>query len=614
MVIARPGRMVAVALAMLGLPIGQSVAYAQNPACPSAASSTAISCTYGPTGAEQTYTVPTGVTAVTVTAIGAHGGFGNNFAGGGLGATVTATVSLPAGTTTLYVEVGTAGGNDNGFAAGGFNGGGFTNFGGGGGGASDVRTCSTGVCSDLSANDTRLVVAGGGGGGGGGSPGCGNTGGRAGDASVTGPGAGGPSQTCPGPGGNGGFGGTGPVGQGGDAGGVAGGGGGGYRGGGAGANGLSIGGGGGAGSSFWMSDAIRTSISEDATGTSQIVITQATATATTVSSSANPSTVGEPVTYMATVSPRPDGGTVTFSDEAGTIAGCDSRPVDTNTGKATCQVTYSVPATHTITAVYAGDDAFITSTSSPLTQQVVPAAPSPSPTPSPTPSPAPTPAPASLELRAPGLSVFGHAGSKARCRMHEGRIRSCRIRVLHGRRLLAVGRASSAERRVLTVRLRLGTYGRRLLARRLSGVSVRLRARAATSGGTRWASARTRALLGVERFRTPPGSFAPNHASLTERGSRFLRGLRGKLIAVRTLRCDGYTAIARPHSLVAGPLSLQRAQLLCVALRRLAAGSPRVRAVGHGASLPLASNATESGRAVNRRVEVTVVHRARAGG
>jgi hypothetical protein len=40
-----------------GLWLGQAVAPAANP-CPSAASSTANSCTYAATGAERTYAVP----------------------------------------------------------------------------------------------------------------------------------------------------------------------------------------------------------------------------------------------------------------------------------------------------------------------------------------------------------------------------------------------------------------------------------------------------------------------------------------------------------------------------------------------------------------------------
>ena len=241
--------------------LGQSVAYGANPACPSAALSTATSCTFAATGAEQTYTVAAGVSVVTISAIGAHGGFGNNFVQGGKGAAVTATVPVPAGTGTLYVEVGTPGGNDNLNGFGGFNGGGASGDAGGGGGASDVRTCSRIVCTDLSVTDTRLVVAGGGGGGGSGAPGCGNHGGQAGDSSVSGPGVGGAGSNVANvcfPGDNGGFGGSGGANGGGGAF-VGAGGGGGYVGGGGGGEATFNGGGGGAGSSFWISGAINTS-------------------------------------------------------------------------------------------------------------------------------------------------------------------------------------------------------------------------------------------------------------------------------------------------------------------------------------------------------------------
>jgi Bacterial Ig-like domain (group 3) len=232
------------------------------------------------------------------------------------------------------------------------------------------------VCTDLSLDDTRLVVAGGGGGGGSGAPGCGNHGGQAGDSSVSGPGGGGAADTCSAvaAGGNGGFGGSGSA-NGGAGGFISAGGGGGYVGGGGGAEGTFDGGGGGAGSSFWIPSATDTSRGEDTTGMAQVVITQASATSTMVSSSPNPSAVRGEAIYTATVSPTPDGGTVAFEEGSATIPGCGSQPVDPTTGTATCQVTYGSTGTHTVTAVYSGDAAFVTSTSSPV-QHVVAAAPS----------------------------------------------------------------------------------------------------------------------------------------------------------------------------------------------------------------------------------------------
>ncbi|MFZ4656017.1 MAG: InlB B-repeat-containing protein, partial [Caldilineaceae bacterium] len=115
--------------------------------------------TFNFTGAAQQFTVPAGVTSVTIQADGAQG---NDFAaGGGEGGTVQATISVTPGET-LYVYVGGQGGARTGGdgGAGGFNGGGAGGsgvLGGyGGGGASDVRQGGNGLAN-------RAVVAGGGG-------------------------------------------------------------------------------------------------------------------------------------------------------------------------------------------------------------------------------------------------------------------------------------------------------------------------------------------------------------------------------------------------------------------------------------------------------------------
>lgn len=113
------------------------------------------------TGAEQTFTVPDGISHVTVDAIGAKGAdFSSHFrpGPGGRGAEVVATLPVTAGAT-LYVFVGGNGNFSNTTGAGGFNGGGageFTNA--NGGGASDVRVGADDV-------NHRVIVAAGGGAG-----------------------------------------------------------------------------------------------------------------------------------------------------------------------------------------------------------------------------------------------------------------------------------------------------------------------------------------------------------------------------------------------------------------------------------------------------------------
>jgi hypothetical protein len=94
------------------------------------------------------------------------------------------------------------------------------------------------------------------------------------------------------------------------------------------------------------------------------------ATTTTVTSSANPSRAGTPVTYTATVSPAPDGGTVAFTDGGTTITGCTAQPVNTSTGKATCTTTPRTAGAHNIVAAFTGTSTYANSTSATITQVV----------------------------------------------------------------------------------------------------------------------------------------------------------------------------------------------------------------------------------------------------
>jgi len=102
----------------------------------------------------------------------------------------------------------------------------------------------------------------------------------------------------------------------------------------------------------------------------------------------------------------------------------------------------------------------------------------------------------------------------------------------------------------------------------------------------------------------------PGDATLTARGRGFLRGLRGNLVAVAGLRCDGHSADADGTKARRDPISLARAAVICAGLRRLGVRAPP-KLVGHGDADPIASNDSQSGRAENRRVAVTVTHRPR---
>lgn len=93
-----------------------------------------------------------------------------------------------------------------------------------------------------------------------------------------------------------------------------------------------------------------------------------TATTTTVTSSANPSVWGQPVTFTATVSSTPaaSGGMVTFKDGTTTIGS----PVGLTNGTASITTAALAVGNHSITAVYSGATGFTGSTSAALSQRV----------------------------------------------------------------------------------------------------------------------------------------------------------------------------------------------------------------------------------------------------
>ncbi len=97
-------------------------------------------------------------------------------------------------------------------------------------------------------------------------------------------------------------------------------------------------------------------------------------TSVSLSASPNPSTVKQQVTYTATVSPAPGGGTVAFADDGLPVTGCGAVPLSVATGVAACAApAYLAIGSHAITVSYSGAADFAGSTSPALTQVVNPA-------------------------------------------------------------------------------------------------------------------------------------------------------------------------------------------------------------------------------------------------
>jgi hypothetical protein len=91
-------------------------------------------------------------------------------------------------------------------------------------------------------------------------------------------------------------------------------------------------------------------------------------TTTKLTASANPANVAQAITYTATISPSPDGGTVAFTDNGNTISGCGGATI--SAGQAQCQTSPSSAGSHAIVATYSGNADYDGSTSSTLTETV----------------------------------------------------------------------------------------------------------------------------------------------------------------------------------------------------------------------------------------------------
>jgi hypothetical protein len=92
------------------------------------------------------------------------------------------------------------------------------------------------------------------------------------------------------------------------------------------------------------------------------------ATTTSLSMSPNPATVGEQVTFTATVSPTPSGGSVTFVSNGAELSDCAQ--VAVVGGKATCTATYYRGGERAVQAFFSGNGRFLSS-SSPLATETV---------------------------------------------------------------------------------------------------------------------------------------------------------------------------------------------------------------------------------------------------
>jgi hypothetical protein len=210
----------------------------------------------------------------------------------------------------------------------------------------------------------------------------------------------------------------------------------------------------------------------------------------------------------------------------------------------------------------------------------------------------------------PGQEV----GNTIITKMRQKQLRSCVIEVRSlgpSRALIARGVAHAPAKGTgrLIVRVNVKPKGEKLLSKNFGGVIANVRALCrSTSGTLRGGVKKVRVVLLVEHRLTPPGSWVPDQPILTDIGHSFMNYLRNRMFKVRSIQCDGYTATWPPSPAFPPTLSFNRAKRVCTEMKRVGGAKARVRLVPHGRADPIATNSTEPGRRVNRRVFVTIVH------
>jgi hypothetical protein len=106
--------------------------------------------------------------------------------------------------------------------------------------------------------------------------------------------------------------------------------------------------------------------------TATVNVTGRTGTAVALAASPNPVSTGQPTTLTATVSPLPDGGTVSFAAGGVPIGGCGGVAVDVGTGQATCNAAFGSASQQAVVASYSGTSNFAPAVSPTLMVNVAP--------------------------------------------------------------------------------------------------------------------------------------------------------------------------------------------------------------------------------------------------
>ena len=207
------------------------------------------------------------------------------------------------------------------------------------------------------------------------------------------------------------------------------------------------------------------------------------------------------------------------------------------------------------------------------------------------------------------VSTSSHT-AQVGCRIPGARVTSCTVKAyvtVAGKKvLIGTGRTTGDGGSRLAVDVKLNARGRKLV-NRAGGVkaSFSLDARA---GDAKLGAKVTARMLPSKTLVVPASSFfAIGSGELNDAGSRYLRGIVNQLDGVKALTCIGYTD-ATGDSVSNWRLGKARAESVCGVLRKLGVKA-KLKIVSAGEAGPRASNATELGRALNRRVELDLDYR-----
>ena len=216
----------------------------------------------------------------------------------------------------------------------------------------------------------------------------------------------------------------------------------------------------------------------------------------------------------------------------------------------------------------------------------------------------PEPKAHTVTLVAPATVTMTGSRLTVACRPDQGTLTSCEVDAyvtVRGKRIkVGSGRAGGTG----VVRVKLTRRGQRLISR-LGGVRVRLSVRATNAAGDILKSSlRVRAL--PQRVLVVPsdGLFASGKSKPLAAAKRYLRRVAGQLEGANRVVCVGHTD-SISTSAKNQRLALARAKAVCKLLKHAGVTAKLVTS-SRGETRPRAGNGTRRGRALNRRVELTV--------